>query len=78
MENRGGRLVSPATLFSEVHYGDPGSYSFAHGGKDGYPFPVDRKTYDKSIELLGKAVRKAKIGEPERLKALRRLSQFEA
>jgi len=52
---------------------DPVRYSFAHGGKDGIPYPVDRETYDKSIEFLALAVRKAKIGRRETAEALRRL-----
>lgn len=83
LEGVGPKTVRALSLISELVYGvapsfrDPARFSFAHGGKDGYPFPVDRKTYDRSIELLGKAVRRAKIGEPEKLSALRRLSRFE-
>ncbi len=51
-------------------------YSFAHGGKDGTPFPVDVSTYDRSIEVLTDAVRRARMGEPDRLRALRRLSDL--
>ncbi len=49
-------------------------YSYAHGGKDCTPFPVDRETYDRSIDVLTQAVRKARLGEHDRLDALRRLS----
>src|SRR5205814_2976846 len=48
-------------------------YSYAHGGKDGHPFPVDRETYDKSIAVLTDAVRKARIGNTEKTQALKRL-----
>ncbi|HEX6307063.1 MAG TPA: DUF763 domain-containing protein [Longimicrobiales bacterium] len=76
--------VGPATLralslISELLYDapastrDPARFSFAHGGKDGFPFPVDRLTYDRSIELLTDAVSRARIGSVERLKALQRL-----
>lgn len=76
--------VGPNTLralamVAEVIYGarpsfrDPVRYSFAHGGKDGHPYPVDRQTYDHSIAVLEEALRKARIGELDRLKALRRL-----
>jgi hypothetical protein len=50
------------------------TFSFAHGGKDGYPFPVDRKTYDKSISILEEALRKAKLNDLDKLNALKRLS----
>jgi hypothetical protein len=49
-------------------------YAYAHGGKDGTPFPVDRTTYDRNIALLIDAVRKARIGENDKINALRRLS----
>jgi len=51
-------------------------YSYAHGGKDGFPFPVDRRTYDQSIQVLLEAVRKARIGETEKAEALQRLSRL--
>ncbi|HID74564.1 MAG TPA: DUF763 domain-containing protein [Planctomycetaceae bacterium] len=51
-------------------------YSYAHGGKDGTPFPVDRKTYDRNIFVLTDAVRKARIGQNEKMQALRRLAQL--
>ncbi len=49
-------------------------YAYAHGGKDGTPFPVDRETYDRNIAILMEAVRKARIGENDKMNALRRLS----
>ncbi len=83
LEGVGPKTIRALSLVSELVYGvapsfrDPARFSFAHGGKDGHPYPVDRRTYDKSIELLGQAVRRAKLGETEKLDALRRLSQFE-
>jgi hypothetical protein len=53
-------------------------YSYAHGGKDGTPFPVDRPTYDRNIAVLNDAVRKARLGENEKFNALRRLAKMEA
>jgi len=55
-------------------YRDPARYSFAHGGKDGIPYPVDRMTYDKTVEVLSKAVKKAKLGQREEMEALRKLN----
>jgi hypothetical protein len=49
-------------------------YSYAHGGKDGHPFPVDRETYDRSVNVLTEAVRKARIGDRDRTDALKRLA----
>lgn len=82
LEGVGPKTIRALSLVSELIYGvepsfrDPARYAFAHGGKDGHPFPVDRATYDESIELLGKAIRKAKLGRREELEALKRLSTF--
>jgi hypothetical protein len=76
----GPAAVRALALISEVVYGapastrDPARYSFAHGGKDGHPFPVDRATYDHSIAWLRDAVARARLGETERVQALKRLS----
>lgn len=51
-------------------------YSYAHGGKDATPFPVDCETYDRNIHLLTEAVRSARMGENDRMQALRRLSDI--
>ena len=53
---------------------DWADYAYAHGGKDGTPFPVDRETYDRNIAVLSDAVRKARIGQNEKMNALRRLA----
>lgn len=79
--------VGPAALralalVSEVVYGapasmkDPARFSFAHGGKDGTPFPVDRVTYDHTVGWLSDAVSKAKLGHTDRMHALRRLREW--
>ena len=47
-----------------------------HGGKDGIPYPVDRKTYDQSIELLRKAINKTKLGIREKREAMKRLNKL--
>ena len=67
-------------LISELVYGkapsfnDPVRYSFAHGGKDGHPYPVDKDTYDRSIEILRKALKQAKVGNSEKIDAIKRLN----
>jgi hypothetical protein len=79
--------VGPSTvrgiaLVAELVYGqapswkDPVKYSFAYGGKDGVPFPVDRKTMDESIHILRTAVENARIGDNERLNSLQRLRRY--
>jgi len=75
----GAKTLRALSLLSELVYGvapsyrDPARYSFAHGGKDGIPYPVDRETYDKSIELLSRAIGKAKLGLREKEEAVKRL-----
>jgi len=61
----------PAILKDQRKWAD---YSYTHGGKDGTPFPVNRELYDRNIAILTDAVRKARIGEPEKVDALKRLS----
>ncbi len=79
-EGVGPKSVRALALVSDLVYGarasfrDPARFSFAHGGKDGHPYPVDRQTYDRSIEVLRRAVQRAKIGRTEKLHALRRLA----
>lgn len=70
------------TMVAEVVHGvrasyrDPVRYSFAHGGKDGFPFPVNRETYTSSITSLETALAKAKVGDQTRMKALKRLAAY--
>jgi hypothetical protein len=79
IEGVGPKTIRALSLISELIYGKPASYrdpvrfSFAHGGKDGHPYPVDRKEYDMSIRILKDAVNKAKIGRSEKLEALKRI-----
>ena len=78
----GPKSVRALALVADVVYGspasmrDPARFSFAHGGKDGHPYPVNRDVYDQSIDWLRVAVGKARIGHTDRLKALKRLSEF--
>lgn len=75
----GQKTVRALALISELIYGDkpsfedPARYSFAHGGKDGHPYPVDRKNYDASIEILKDAILHAKAGRREKKEAIKRL-----
>ena len=80
----GPQTIRALSLLAELSYGaapsrrDPALYSFAHGGKDGHPYPVNRETYDQSINFLRETVAKAKIGELDRVKVLQRLAAFES
>ena len=69
-------LVSDLVFGTESSWHDPATYSFAHGGKGGYPYPVDRDTYDQTIEVLRDAIEGAEIGQEGRYRAIRRLGAF--
>ena len=80
LEGLGPRTLQSLTLVSEVIYGtpsrftDPARFSFAHGGKDGHPFPVPTKIYDETIQTLRNSVEKAKMGVSDKQGAIRQLS----
>lgn len=75
----GPKTIRALAMISELIYAKPSSikdpvrFSFAHGGKDGHPYPVNKKAYDQSITFLKEAVNQSKIGETDKLKALQRL-----
>jgi len=75
-EGVGPKTIRALALVAEVIYGakpsyqDPARYSFAHGGKDATPYPVDTKTYDQTIAILKKAINKAKIDLTDKKRAL--------
>lgn len=75
----GAKTLRALALISEITYGtpasweDPAKFSFAHGGKDGHPYPVNRKLYDQSIEILKKSLERARIERSEKENALKRL-----
>ncbi len=78
----GPKTLRALALTAELIYGtktsvrDPARFSFAHGGKDGTPFPVDRETYENTINVLHNALDRAKIDLSDRRDALNRLSKF--
>ena len=82
LENLGPRTLQSLALVAEVVHGapsrfaDPARFSFAHGGKDGHPFPVPLKTYDESINFLRKSLDAAKVGDREKIDGFRRLEGF--
>ena len=77
----GPRTLQSLALVSEVIYGtpsrftDPARFSFAHGGKDGHPFPVPLKIYDESIRVLRDSIEKSKLGYNDKSDCIRRLHQ---
>jgi hypothetical protein len=83
IEGVGAKTLRALALTSELVYGtrarlrDPARYAFAHGGKDGTPFPVERRTYDRTIEVMRNALNRARIDRNVKVAAFRRLAEIE-
>ena len=82
LEQLGPRTLQSLALVAEVVHGaptrfdDPARFSFAHGGKDGHPFPVPLTVYDQSISVLRRAIDSAKLGHSDKLDGMARLDKF--
>ncbi len=82
LKGMGPRALQSLALVSEVIYGtptrfeDPARFSFAHGGKDGHPFPVPINIYDETIDTLQRAINRAKIGNRDKIEAIQKLSEI--
>jgi hypothetical protein len=82
VEGLGPRTLQSLALIAEVVHGaparfsDPARFSFAHGGKDGHPFPVPLKTYDESLGILRRSLEAARLGHTQKLEGFRRLDQL--
>jgi len=82
MRGVGPKTVRALALISDIIYGDkpswndPIKFTFAHGGKDGVPEPVDRKAMDESTEIIKSGIKQARVGNKEKLYALKRLHNF--
>ena len=80
LQGMGPRTLQSLALVSEVIHGtpsrfkDPARFSFAHGGKDGHPFPVPTRVDDETSHTLQTAVEKAKIGQSDKLQAIKALT----
>ena len=79
----GPQTVRALSLLAELSFGappsrrDPARYSFAHGGKDGHPYPVNKETYSQSVTFLQETVSRARIGELDKMNALKRLAALQ-
>ena len=79
MPGVGAKTLRALALIAEITYGTPASwkdpvkFSFAHGGKDGHPYPVNRRVYDESIDFLRRSLERAKVEQTEKEQALKRL-----
>jgi len=82
LEGVGPKTLRALALMSEVIYGavpsfeDPARFSYAVGGKDGTPYPVNKIVYDESIQILKKAIDKSKIGQSDKKESIKRLSTY--
>jgi len=82
LENLGPRTLQSLALVAEVVHGaptqfsDPARFSFAHGGKDGHPFPVPLAIYDESIAVLRKGLDAARLGDRDKLDGMARLERY--
>jgi len=82
LQGVGPRSLQSLTLVSEVIHGtpsrfnDPARFAFAHGGKDGHPFPVPIKVYDETISTLQTAIQKSKLGQTDKQQAIKALTQI--
>jgi hypothetical protein len=82
VEGLGPRTLQSLALIAEVVHGtptrfsDPARFSFAHGGKDGHPFPVPLAIYDESIAVLKRGLEAARLGHGEKMEGMRRLDAY--
>ncbi|MEN3013573.1 MAG: DUF763 domain-containing protein [Endomicrobiia bacterium] len=82
VEGVGAKTLRALGLISEVIYGypvstqDPARFSFAFGGKDGHPYPIDKKHYDETLSLFTCLVEKSKIDDKQKFYILKKLSNF--
>jgi hypothetical protein len=82
VEGLGPRTLQSLALIAEIVHGapgrfsDPARFSFAHGGKDGHPFPVPLKTYDESLEILRRSLEAARLGHTEKVEGFKRLDRL--
>lgn len=78
----GPKTLRALSLLSELIYGkppsfsDPARFSFAHGGKDGTPYPVDRETYDRTIEIMKKAIESSRLGNRDKIDTIKRMMNY--
>jgi hypothetical protein len=82
VEGLGPRTLQSLALIAEVVHGapsrfsDPARFSFAHGGKDGHPFPVPLKTYDESLSVLRRSLEAARVGHTQKVDGFKRLDRL--
>jgi hypothetical protein len=82
LKGMGPKKIRALALISDLTYGakpswkDPAKYSFAHGGKDGTPYPVDRETFDSSIQTLKDSIEGRGVDKKEKYEAIKRLGRY--
>jgi uncharacterized protein len=82
LEQLGPRSLQSLALVAEVVHGtptrftDPARFSFAHGGKDGHPFPVPLKTFDETLAVMRRSLHAARVDRSEKAGGMKRLDAF--
>ena len=71
-------LIGELIYWTKASWKDPVKFNFAHGGKDGVPYPIPRKIYDKSISYLESAIEGAEIERNDKIWALKKLAEYSA
>ena len=71
-------MVAEVVHGAPCRFADPARFSLAHGGKDRHPYPVPTRVYDETIAVLRSALARARLGQSERIDALRRLDDQSA
>ncbi|MHA1617108.1 MAG: DUF763 domain-containing protein [Candidatus Njordarchaeales archaeon] len=69
-------LIAELIYDARVCWRDPLRYTFAMGGKDGVPYPVNVKRMEKVAGFLEDIIRDLRIGNSEKVKLLKRLSKL--
>lgn len=69
-------LIAELIFGSKTSWNDPVKFTFAHGGKDGVPFFIDKSNYDESTRLLQSCIEGAEISREERVSSLKKLTEF--
>jgi hypothetical protein len=69
-------LISQLIFGTEISWKDPVKFSFAHGGKDGTPYKINRKVYESTIQILNDAIKNSRLKNRDKLDAIKRLNDF--
>ena len=66
---RGLSLIAELIYGGHVSWEDPVKFNFAFGGKDGVPFPVDRRAMDEAVDVLRTGISSSKVRDEVKTRA---------